>query len=243
MLDVRIQSLLEGAEKAEGIAVLVDIFRMGTNVSLMLDKGAKKIIPIANLNESLALVHSHPEYIFVGERDGTKVPKFDYGNSPSEIDSGDCYGKVVTINTTSGTQGIVRMKDADQILIGGFANSPAIEKYIKEAERFYDGRNPVIVSIIPMGWAGIKKAYEDEAYAEYLKGRLLGTDPVFEEVKNAVLGAEFTKRFFDPNDKDFPKEDLEYCLQLGRFYNVPKVYKIGEGVEIRDANFYNPGTS
>jgi len=260
MLDVRIKSLLEGAKQARGITVIVDVFRAGTNISLVLAKGAERIIPLADLEKSLALVVSHPEYIFMGERDGTKVPEFDYGNSPSEMDrqhlphlkdndprkayAADFTGKTASINTTSGTQGIVYATQADQILIGGFANSLVVENYIKrEAQRLYDGRNPVPVTIVPIGWAGESKAFEDEAYAEYLQDRLLGRNPLFERVKQEILKSQFTQRFFDTDDLDFPLADLEYCLTLERFNNVPRVYKTGESIEIRDANSYNPNSS
>ena len=244
MLNVKIRGLLEGAKEAQGIVVIIDIFRAGTNIALVLEKGAKEVLPIASLDESLALLEAHPEYIFIGERDGTKVPQFHYGNSPSEMDKGYFMGKTVSINTTSGTQGIVNATQADQILIGGFANSPAIERYIlSEARRMYDGRTPVAVTIVPMGWAGKKPAFEDEAYAVYLRDRLLGRNRCFEEVRKQVLAAPFTQRFFDPRNTDFPQEDLEYCLTLGRFHNVPRVYSENNRLVIRNALEYDPGSS
>ena len=244
MIDVKIKGLLGGAKEAKGIVVIIDIFRAGTNISLVLDKGAKEVLPVANLEESLALMEAHPEYIFMGEREGTKVPQFHYGNSPSEMDRGDFRGKTVSINTTSGTQGIVNAIKADQILIGGFANSPAIEQYVlSEAERLYNGVTPVTVTIVPIGWAGEKPNFEDEVYAIYLRDRLLGMNPSFEEVKRKILAAPFTQRFFDPLDTDFPREDIEYCLTLGRFNNVPKVYHGNGRLAIRNALGYSPDSS
>ncbi|MEA2036248.1 MAG: 2-phosphosulfolactate phosphatase [Nanoarchaeota archaeon] len=244
MLEVKIKSLLEGAKEAKGITVIIDVFRASNNISLVLDKGAKEVIPIADLEESLALMGAHPEYIFMGERDGTKVPEFQYGNSPSEIDKGYFTGKTVSINTTSGTLGIANATLADQLLIGGFANSPAIEEYIKrEEERLYDGKNPVVVTLVPIGWAGKTPAFEDEAYAKYLQDRLNGNPTSSKDVIQEILDAEFTERFFDEKDKDFPLWDLGYCLTPGIFNNVPRVYDINGQSTIRDALKYNPRSS
>ncbi len=236
MLEVKIQSLLDGAKKAEGIAVIVDVFRAGTNISLILNKGADKIIPVADLQYSEKLKKEHPSYIFTGEREGKKINWFEYGNSPSEIDTGYFNNKTVSINTMSGTQGIVNAKSADQILVSGFTNSYAVEQYILSQINKY---SEPIVTIVPMGWGGTSPALEDELYAEYLRDRLLKKEPDYEQIRNQIMNSDFVKRtFLNDNNADFPKKDLEYCLALNKYNNVPKVYKTENGLEIRDALKY-----
>jgi len=263
MLNIKIKGLLKGTKEAEGIAILIDIFRAGTNIALALSKGAKEVIPIESLEESLQLMSQHPDYIFMGERDGIKVPQFHFGNSCYEIDQGNFDGKIVSINTTAGSKGILNAEKADQVIIGGFANSPAIEEYIqKEYWRLYDGTKPITVTIVPLGWACQSAAFEDCAYAKYLKDRLVvnpafigcaynGTEihrhevkiPSYEAVTLEILQSTFVKHtFLNPKNTHFREEDLPYCLTLGMYNVVPKVFQTGQGPTIRNTLTYNPNS-
>ena len=175
----------------------------------------------------------------MGERDGKKVHQFHYGNSPYELDQVDLKGKTLSINTSSGTQGIVNAYHAPcaiEVISGCFANSYAVEQYIKRAAEAQRGKKPLTVTIVPMGYKGIEPATEDELYALYLRNRLLGKRPTtFKEIRKLILSTPFAEKFNDPKNKDFPKQDLDYCLTPSQYDNVPKVYRTKEGIEMRDA--------
>jgi 2-phosphosulfolactate phosphatase len=47
----------------------------------------------------------------MGERKGKKLPGFDYGNSPTEIQAIDFSGKTVIQTTSAGTQGFADAKE------------------------------------------------------------------------------------------------------------------------------------
>ena len=69
-LDIRIKSLLQGGREAEGITVIIDVFRAGTNIALVLEKGAERIIParsatlICRFNgPSTPLIYRAPQWV------------------------------------------------------------------------------------------------------------------------------------------------------------------------------------
>ena len=61
----------------------------------------------------------------MGERKGKKLPGFDYGNSPTEIQTIDFSGRIVIQITSAGTQGFANAKDADEVISGSLVNAEA----------------------------------------------------------------------------------------------------------------------
>ena len=49
-MKIEILQLLEGAKKAEGVAVIIDVFRAFSLESYLFGKGAERIIPVADLD-------------------------------------------------------------------------------------------------------------------------------------------------------------------------------------------------
>jgi 2-phosphosulfolactate phosphatase len=55
--------------------------------------GAKNIIPVGDLELAYQLKEQNPSFRLIGERGGVKLPGFDYGNSPTEIENVDSVAK------------------------------------------------------------------------------------------------------------------------------------------------------
>jgi 2-phosphosulfolactate phosphatase len=53
--DSRIESLLEGAKRAQGTVVIVDVFRAFTTAAVAFSRGAAKIVLVAEIDEALAI--------------------------------------------------------------------------------------------------------------------------------------------------------------------------------------------
>ena len=53
---------------------------------MIIKNGAKKLIVIGDKEIAYNLKKGNSDYILIGERGGIKLPKFDYGNSPSQIE-------------------------------------------------------------------------------------------------------------------------------------------------------------
>ncbi len=202
-MEVEIKSCLEGARKAEGIAVIIDVLRASNTIIALLGQGVKGVIPVSKLKDAYELKRLHPSHLLVGERKGIPPEGFDYGNSPVEVASMNLQGKTAIITTSAGSQGIVNAKNSKTILIGSFANASALSKYIIS-------QKPGKVSLVAIGYDASEKAQEDELCADYLRKDLLGGTPDFDEMRKAILSSKRADRMRRLGQG----RDLEFALRL-----------------------------
>lgn len=209
-MKIRRLSLLDGARRATGTAVIIDVFRAFTTAAFVMANGADRILPVGGVDEALELRRRNPDWLVIGEVHGHKVSGFDYGNSPDEVSNVDFTGKTIVQRTSSGVQGILAAHDADEILLGSFVIAEATVNYIKK-------RKPKVVSIVAMGWEGDNKAIEDELCAEYLEARLCGERPNFPDMASRIREDPQGVKFFDPTQTSFRKGDFHAAMNLDRF--------------------------
>jgi len=211
--------LLEGAKKARGAAVVIDVFRAFSVECYLYHNNVKEVIPVADMDIMYGLKERYPEYILMGERGGKTLPGCDYGNSPTEIENVDFTGKTVVHTTSAGTQGLDNALHADIVLTGALVNSKAIARFLMK-NGFRE------VSLIPMGLAATAEAAEDTLCASYIERLLKGEDPDIsadiEKLKDTT-----GRRFFDPNQEFLPERDFELCTRLNVFDFVLKAERVG----------------
>jgi 2-phosphosulfolactate phosphatase len=217
-MEIRRLSLLEGAKKAKGTTVVIDVFRAFTTAAYVMANGAEKILPVGGVDEALELRRQNPGWLVMGEVHGHKVPGFDYGNSPDEVNHVDFTGKTVIQRTSSGVQGILAASRAEEILLGSFVLVEATVDYIKK-------KIPRVVSIVAMGWEGEHEAIEDELCAEYLESRLRGARPDFPEMARRIRANPQGAKFFDPTQTSFREGDFYAAMSLDRFPFALRVVK------------------
>ena len=211
--------LIEGAKQAEGLTVIIDVFRAFSLECYLYDMGVKEIRPIGSIEDAFALSEKIPNSILVGERKGKKCEGFDYGNSPSTVDREHVSGKIVIHTTSAGTQGIVNAQNAEEIITGSLVNAKAIVSYIKS-------KNPETVSIVSMGTRGIRTNPEDELCAEYLISLLEDREMPDMEERIASLRTNGGEHFFDPDNQEvFPEADYWMCIKHDQFPFVIRVEK------------------
>src|SRR6185503_14452517 len=105
-MQVEILDFVAGARRARGVAVVIDVFRAFSVACYAYARGAKRLIPVAEIETALSLRRDHPGYLAIGERGGKKVDGFDFGNSPTEISQADVRGRTIVHTTSAGTQGM-----------------------------------------------------------------------------------------------------------------------------------------
>mgnify|MGYP000905133214 FL=1 len=157
--------IIHDPQKATGIAIIIDVFRAFTVEPIIIKNGAKELIVIGDKEIAYNLKKENSNYILIGERNGIKLPEFDYGNSPLQIEKIDFTNKVVVHTTSCGTQGIVNSINAKEIITGSLVNISAIVKYIRN--RGYDD-----ISIVTLAKPGSNPFEEDKLCAEYIKAKL-----------------------------------------------------------------------
>jgi 2-phosphosulfolactate phosphatase len=209
-MQIDILDFVEGAKRARGVTVVIDVFRAFSVACYAYARGAKRIIPMAGIDEALALKKAHPEYIAIGERHGRKVDGFDFGNSPTEISQADVRGKTIVHTTSAGTQGLTKASQADVVLTGSLVNASAICAYIEALA-------PEHVSIVRMGYDAIERCAEDDLCAELLRARLSGGSYEVSGVREQLRSAPAAKKFFDPEATWAPETDFDLCTDIDRF--------------------------
>ena len=219
MSKVNILHLIEGAKQAEGLTVIIDVFRAFSLECYLYDMGVKEIRPIGSVEDAFSLHEKMPDSVLIGERNGKKCEGFDFGNSPSTVVPEAVKGKIILHTTSAGTQGIVNATGATEIITGSLVNAKAVAEYIKK-------KNPEIVSLVCMGNAGVRPAAEDELCAEYIKSLVERVElPDFAK-RIEDLQRHGGEHFFDENRQEiYPKEDFFLCIKYDKF---PFVIKIKE---------------
>jgi 2-phosphosulfolactate phosphatase len=217
-MKIEILQLTEGAKKAKGLTVVIDVFRAFSTACYVFAAGAEKIIPVEHVEEAFELKKLFKNVVMLGERNERKVPGFDFGNSPTHIMNQDFTGKTIIMTTSSGTRGIANAIHAEEVITGSFANAKATINYIHQ-------KNPAELSLVSMGYEGRYPTQEDTFFAEYVRDKLLNKETNFEEMKQ-ILRTGDGARLLDPaNDEWSPSSDFELCLDPNRFNFVLKIEK------------------
>ena len=206
-MDITVSSLIEGARSASGITVIIDVFRCFTTEAVAFEKGAKKIILVAEIEEAFDLKADGVGDILMGEVGGKKPEGFDYGNSPFELLGADLKGKTIIQSTRAGTVGVTNASGADLIYGGSLAVASATVRALK-------AHNPSKVTLVAMGSEGMIRADEDEQCALYLRNLLQGRVPDIEAVKSLIMAGEESQKYDDPETPQWPMEDREMALNI-----------------------------
>jgi 2-phosphosulfolactate phosphatase len=209
-MKVTCKSLLAGAQAAQGIAVVVDVFRAFTCAPLLFSLGIKRYILVSTPEEALDLKKQDQELILAGEVGGRPIKGFDLSNSPSQIlRHGQPFfeGKTVVHRTSSGVQGALAALDvADEVLLAGYSVAKATAQYVLS-------NPPEQVSIVAMGLQLKEKVPEDEWCARYIAHLLGAVDYDHNKALREILFDETTQKFLRGDRPEFPPEDPVLCLQ------------------------------
>ncbi len=222
-MKVEILEFVEGAKKARGLAVIIDVFRAFSVECYAFDSGALRVIATGSIDDAFSLRKKYKNSVLAGEREEKKIEGFDFGNSPTEIIKSDLSGKTFIHTTTAGTQGVVNAVHADQVITGSLVNSGAIARYIRHM-------NPENVSLVAMGYRAAKSAGEDILCAELIADNLIGNGKADIYGKIQQLRENDGKRFFRPENIDFsPPTDFFLCTMVDKFDFVLKAERRPDG--------------
>lgn len=210
-MEISIKSCLSGAKSAEGVTVIIDVFRSSNTIIACLIQGAECIFPVAFVEEALRLKKAHPDYLLFGERKGQAPVGFDGDNSPAKASGLKIDKKQIILTTSVGTKGIMGAERSEEILIGSFANAGAIISYLRKT-------NPKKVSLIAIGLDAEKTAAEDDLCAAYIKQNLEGKTPDFKKITDQILKSAGASRLRKLKQED----DLDFCLKLDITNIIPK---------------------
>ena len=207
---VIVDSLLEGARRAEGAVVIVDVYRAMTTAAVILSRGARRLWMVPDVDEALSLRRSGAADVCAGEVGGIRPAGFDFGNSPHEILHSDLTGHTVVLSTRAGTTGVAAASRGDRWFTGALVNAGATAAAIRV-------QVPDLVTIVAMGWNADTRTDEDELTARFLRDRIEGRPVDADTVRRAILAAPESQKFGDPARPWFHPEDRDIALDIDRF--------------------------
>lgn len=210
-MDITVKEFIKGAQEAEGVTVIIDVFRAFSTACYAWDSGIHRLIDVSAPEEAFALRDKlKAGVIIAGEQDEKKPEGFDYGNSPTEMMTGTLAGKTMIHCTTAGTRGILNASRASEILGAGLVNAGAVASYISALK-------PDKVTLVAMGYRASERAEEDILCARYIKDLLEGRETdISAEIEALRTGSG--SRFFNPANLEFsPPTDFFLCTHLNRF--------------------------
>ncbi|EPJ53144.1 MAG: 2-phosphosulfolactate phosphatase [Osedax symbiont Rs2] len=203
-------NFIAGARQAQGIAVIIDVFRAFSVSCYCLSQGAKTVIPVGQIQSAIDIATQHSGSVLIGERNGVRLPGFALGNSPTEVLGYDMSTKTVVHTTHAGTQGIVQASNAEQVLTGALVNAKATAQYILSQQ-------PEQVTLVSMGLEAKYQTDEDTECANYIEALLLGKKPDRAQLIEKLLRSPCSQRFFDPQRIESPESDFYHCTDIDCF--------------------------
>lgn len=222
-MKVERRSLLAGAHEARGTVVVIDVLRAFSCSALMFHYGVRDLALVRTPPEALAFRDDDADYLVAGEVKGVRVDGFDIGNSPADIVSKGASlfrGRRVAVRSSAGTQGVLAAATlADRVLLGSYMTAAATAAYIRDqahVDALTHGRETA-VTIVAMGFEGLRPSVEDERCGDYLEHLLIGTpyDHV-QGVWDCLNDPEIAASLRGEHDYR-PKEDIVLALQRDVF--------------------------
>jgi 2-phosphosulfolactate phosphatase len=206
-LNIRLESLIAGAERAAGIVVIIDVFRAFTTAAVALANGASEIIIVRDVEEALALRAAGFGQLCMGEVGGRAPPGFDLGNSPFEVSQAHLEGLTLVQRTSAGTQGIVAAKLATRLYAGSLLTATATARAILS-------QSPPEVTLVAMGLDGARRSDEDELCAIHLRNLLQGRPGSLSGTRDVILAGPQIPAFHDPAKPHLHPADLDIVLDI-----------------------------
>lgn len=209
-MEIRIESLLGGAEHATGVVGIIDVFRAFSTAAVALANGAPRIIMVSGVEEALALRASGVGQLVMGEVEGRAPAGFDFGNSPLEASRTDLTGKTIIQRTSAGTRGITAAGRAQRLYAASLVTAKATAQCML-------GANPELITLVAMGRNALERTDEDELCALHLRNLLQGRPGDADAVRRVILAGGEAARFYDASRPYLHREDLEIALDIDRY--------------------------
>jgi 2-phosphosulfolactate phosphatase len=217
------RSLLTGAADARGVVVVIDVLRAFSCSALMFHYGIRDLALVRTPQEALGFRERDPDSLVAGEVKGVKVEGFDLGNSPADIVSkGESFfrGRRVAARSSAGTQGVLAAAaHADLVMLGSYMTAAATVAYIRDRAQVdaLTGGHETTVTIVAMGFEGVRPSVEDERCGDYLEHLLIGKpydhlQAIWECMHDPDIAASLRGEHVYR-----PKEDIVIALQRDLF--------------------------
>lgn len=201
------------------IAVVIDVLRATSVMTIAIHNGAKTIRAVATPEEAFKLRSvMHPTTLLGGERHADFIKGFDIDNSPLNYTPEKVAGHDIIMTTTNGTQAIVACQRAQKIYIASLLNIEKTAELLKQ-------ENSDIV-IVCAGTEG-KFSIEDALCAGLIANELYKNNCQLTDIAHALrlLSLSDRPRTIASNGEHFARlkrkgyeADIDVCFAPTRDY-------------------------
>lgn len=206
-MQIEFADFTAGARSARGVAIIIDVFRACSLIAYAIAAGARRVVPVAEVEDALALKRAHPDWHVIGERFAKDLPGFDGGNSPTELLRQNLRGRTIAHTTHAGTRGLTAASNASHVFTGALVNAAATVRAVQSLA-------PQCVTIVRMGQHAIERCAEDDLCAQLLAARLAGQPFDVAAVRDTLRRAPAAAKFFDPAATWAPQGDFDLCTAV-----------------------------
>jgi len=195
---------IEGARRAHGTVVVIDVLRSFTVSAFALAGGARECRLVATTAQARALVAGIPGAVLCAEEDALPIEGIEISNSPTQIRATDLKDRVLVQRSSAGTP-VVAAVDSDDI----YAASLAVARATVQACLL---RHPATLTLIASA-----DYPEDHACARYMEGIVRGEEVDLDRLLQPLRESDRYRRVMSGTWPGFPPTDLELALKADRF--------------------------
>lgn len=196
---------IEGARRAHGIAVVIDVIRSFSVSAYALAGGARECRLVKTTDEARALAASIPGALISAEENTLPIAGIAISNSPTQITDADLKDRVLVQRSSAGTQVAAAVPPGVDI----FAASLVVARATVQACLL---RRPAQLTLIASA-----DHPEDHACARYMEAIIRGEKPDAHQLLQPLRDSERYARAMSGTWPGFPPTDLELSLVPDRF--------------------------
>lgn len=195
----------EGASRARGTVIVIDVLRSFTASAFALAGGARECLLVPTVAEALRLAQQIPESVICAEEEGLPVKGIAISNSPTLVHEAQLAGRTLIQRSSAGTPVMAAVPAGRPM----FAASLVVARATAQACLL---RRPRTVTLIASA-----DFIEDHACARYLEALLQGDEVDLEDLLQPLRSSERYRRFESGEWPGFPPTDLDLSLSPDRF--------------------------
>jgi 2-phosphosulfolactate phosphatase len=198
-MDIHIVEGIEGARRAAGVVVVIDVMRAFTTAAYAFEAGLSEIELVSTPEEAFGVSGFR-----MGEVGGRLIPGFDHNNSPSRLVGEHLSGRGV-LRTGSGTQCVTAAVRASEVWLGSLVVATATARALTDRDA---------VTLVASG--SPREGEEDLACADCLASLLRGQPFRRDAIVSAVRASRAAARHLS-DDSDFPAADVDCAVAIDAF--------------------------
>jgi 2-phosphosulfolactate phosphatase len=213
-------ALIEGARRARGVAVLIDVFRAFSTACHAIAQEPLGYALVADSSAASRLRAARPAPFLIGKAEIGASLTYDIPSSPTLVERRRLVARTVIHRSDAGAKGALCALQADELLAAGFVNAAATARYILR-------ERPPLVTLVSMGHDGLTPSREDELCAELLAALLRGGSFDLRPFMAELRGGP-GRYLFDGDQREYPSADFLRCLAVDRFDFALRAEPLGD---------------